>query len=137
MSRFSTYLPVEEIHMIDKIYTILFKADKVSDDNNFKFEYKTNMDISKFNIKINQIDIVAKYLNVSKRKVMLKDENLNLVASFEIPHDKILTIRKYNSGMLSLSIIGFESYWYIIKNNEDKIVEKEELKKLNMMQEYY
>ena len=107
----------------------------MSDDDNFQFNYNTDIDISKFDLKINQLDITAKYLNVSKRKVILKDENLNHIASFEMPHEKILAIRKYNSGILSLSLIGFESYWHIIKNNEDKIVEIEELKRINMKRE--
>jgi len=131
MSKFSTHLPVEEIHMIDKIFTILFKADKVNEDDNFKFEYNTDLDISKFNTKINSINIMAKYLNVSKKKVILKDEKLNEIANFEIAYDKILAIRKYNCGILSLSIIGFESYGYLIIKNKDKIVEIEELKQIN------
>lgn len=135
IGKFSTHLPVEEIHMIDKVFTILFKADKVNEEDNFKFEYNTDIDIGKFNTKINQINIIAKYLNVSKKKVIFKDKNLNHVANFEIAYNKILAIRKYNCGILSLSIIGFESYGYLIIKNKYKIVETEELKQINNMLE--
>jgi len=137
VGKFSTTLPVEEIHvevshMIDEIYIVLFKAFQFNENIDFEFKYNTDMDIGNFkDIVINQISIFAKYLYISKRKVILKDENLKPIVTFEIPYDRILAIRKYHSQILSLSIIGLDTYWYVINENKDKIVEIEELKHLN------
>lgn len=129
MSRFSTNLPIEEIHFNGDLYTILFKSEKIEKDNNFTFNYNEDIDIGKFsdNIEINQIEIIAKYIRVNKNKIIFKDENLKPIASFRIEQGKIFTIRKYKHKQyysLRLSAIGFESYWYLLQNNEDKIKNK-------------
>lgn len=122
MSRFSTSLPVEEIYSSERFYTVIFKSEKLKDDMNFIFKYNKDINVNKYEgIIINQIEINATYINVNKNKVICKDNDLNIIASFEIPYGKILTIRKYHIGKLKLSVIGLEKYLYIIAQNEDKI----------------
>lgn len=122
MSKFSTSLDIDEIHVNNNIYTIIFKSINLPKEIDFVFEYNKDLNIENFGtIYINQIIIYAKYLNVTKDTVIFKDSNLNKIASIDINYDKILTIRKYKSKMLSISLIGKDTYSYLIECHKDKI----------------
>lgn len=122
MSKFSTSLDVEEIHVNNDIYTILFKSINLPKEIDFTFEYNKDLNIENFEtIYINQIIIYAKYLTVTTNKILFKDENFNIIASLDICYDKILAVRKYKSKMLSISLIGKDTYSYLIECHKDKI----------------
>jgi len=125
MSSFSTGLPVEEIYYAgeDDNYIIMFKSDRLNEDNNFTFKYNEDIDISKFNnIRMKRIDFEAKYINISKSKVVFKDINLCDIASFQITYGDMLAIRKY-CDFLTLSIIQHKTYGNIVEIYKDKIKE--------------
>ena len=122
MSKFSTSLDVDEIHVNNNIYTILFKSINLLKEIDFSFEYNKDLNVRNFEtIYINQIIIYAEYLNIMADKVWFKDENFNIIASLDICCDKLLAIRKYKSKMLSISLIGKDTYSYLIECHKDKI----------------
>lgn len=122
MSKFSTSLDVDEIHVNNDIYTILFKSINLPKEIDFSFEYNKDLNVRNFQtIYINQIIIYAKYLNVTKDEIIFKDENFDIIASLDICCGKLLAIRKYKSKMLSISLIGKDTYSYLIECHKDKI----------------
>ena len=122
MSKFSTSLDIDEIYKKDDIYTILFKSINLPKEIDFIFEYDKNLNIENFEVVcIGQITIYAKYLTVTTNKVLFKDENFNIIASLDICYDKLLAIREYKSKMLSISLIGKDTYSYLIECHKDKI----------------
>lgn len=128
MPSFNTGLTLVNTYKINQrygeLYTNFYSSINLKEKYSFIIEKGIDIKVSDFrDVKCNCVNINAEYFNITNdRKIIFKDKDYCIIATYEVKYNKLLIICAYNKGYLNFRTIGGKLYDQSIKDEYVEIL---------------